>query len=653
MEVFTQSLDWGNEILASLIWVAKGWAISAAVLLVVLALIARHTGWGRQFWHVSGSYFVGRQSVPVWALLGVLLLSVLVSVRMDVLFSYYANDQATALQVAFEGAGAGDDAVRDSGIAGFWKSILIFGLLVAADITRTLLDLYLMQYFIIRWRVWLTDRLTGDWLDDRAYYRGRFLEAFDGEPVDNPDQRIQQDIDIFTTGTGPETNTPTVATSQTLLFGSVYAVISVVAFTPILWNLAGPLTILGVTVPKALFWIALIWVGATTVVAFWIGRPIIRLTFRNELTNAAFRYALVRVRDAAEAVSFYRGERTERATLATRFARIIANYRRLVLRGVAFLGWNRSISQIIEPLPLIVQAPRLFAGELQLGDVTQSSSAFSRVQSSLSFFRAVYDAFAGYRAAIIRLDGLVTANEQARALPRLQARRSTDGGVELEAVEVRSPSGDVLLDNLDLRLAPGDWLVITGPSGTGKTTMLRSLAQLWPYSTGTVRFPGGSDGPATGTGADTATEQHSVMFLSQLPYAPLGDLRGVVCYPSPPDAFDDKTIRAALDAVTLGHLGSQLDTVADWAKVLSPGEQQRVAFARILLARPRAVFLDEATSALDAGQEFALYSILRQRLPMSIVVSVSHRDSVNRHHDRQLALLGAGRWEFTAVSERS
>ncbi|WP_278185145.1 SbmA/BacA-like family transporter, partial [Mycobacterium syngnathidarum] len=200
----------------------------------------------------------------------------------------------------------------------------------------------------------------------------------------NPDQRIQQDIDVFTTGTGPETNTGTVATSQTLVFGSVYAIVSVVAFTPILWNLAGPLTVLGVTIPKALFWIALLWVAVTTVVAVWIGKPIIRLTFRNSLTNAAFRYALVRIRDGAEAVGFYRGERTERGTLNVLFANVIANFRSLVLRSVAFLGWNRSINRIIEPLPLIIQAPRLFAAELQLGDVTQSSAAFDRVQSSLS-----------------------------------------------------------------------------------------------------------------------------------------------------------------------------------------------------------------------------------------------------------------------------
>lgn len=631
MEMFSQSLDWGNEILASLWWIAKAWAISAVLMVAVSALLARCTGWGRQFWHVTGGYFVGRQSIPVWALLGVLLLSVMVSVRMDVLFSYYANDQSTALQVAFEGASSGSTAVRDSGVDGFWKSIVIFVALVAADITRTLLDLYLMQYFIIRWRVWLTGHLTGDWLDDRAYYRGRFLGAFGGEPVDNPDQRIQQDIDVFTTGTGPETNTPTVGTAQTLLFGTVNAVLSVVAFTPILWNLAGPLSILGVTIPKALFWLALLWVAVTTVVAFWIGRPIIGLTFRNERTNAAFRYALVRIRDAAEAVSLYRGEDAERRTLGRRFAAIIANYRRLVLRGVAFLGWNRSISQIISPLPLVVQAPRLFAGELKFGDVMQSAGAFGSVQSSLSFFRAVYDAFAGYRAAIIRLDGLVTANEQARALPRLAATVSDDGAVALADVRVCSPLGEQLVEALEVQLDPGDTLVITGPSGTGKTTLLRSVAQMWPYASGSVAHP-----------ADT-------MFLSQLPYAPLGDLRTVVGYPAPPGRYPDDAIRAALEAVTLGHLTARLDEESDWGTRLSPGELQRIAFARVLLARPAAVFLDEATSALDPGQEFAVYRTLRQTLPETIVVSVSHRDSVDRHHRQRLELLGGGRWRLAPV----
>jgi vitamin B12/bleomycin/antimicrobial peptide transport system ATP-binding/permease protein len=627
METFTPSLDWGNELITSALWVVKAWAIGAVCMLAALALIARFTTWGRQFWRITGDYFKGPQSIPVWLLMGVLLLSVMIGVRLDVLFSYQSNDQFSALQAAFEG----EAPAKDSAIDAFWVAMLIYGGLAAAHIVRSLLDVYLMQRFIIRWRVWLTHRLTGDWLDGDAYYRGRFID----NPIDNPDQRIQQDIDIFTTGTGPETNTPTVGTSQTLAFGAVTSIVSVVSFTPILWGLAGPLTVFGVTVPKALFWLALVYVFFTTVVAFRIGRPLIRLSFRNELTNAAFRYGLVRLRDAGEAVGFYRGERAERGQLITRFAAIIANYRAFVRRSVAFLGWNRAVHQIVSPLPTVVQAPRLFAGEIQLGDVTQSSSAFLSVHDSLSFFRAVYDAFASYRAAIIRLDGLVTANETARKLPSLTTLPSSDGSVELADVEVRTPAGGRLVDPLDMRLDPGDSLVITGSSGAGKTTLLRSLAQLWPFTSGTLRRP-----------AD------DTMFLSQLPYVPLGDLRSVVSYPAEAGDFADAAIQAALDTVALGHLASRLDEVADWAKVLSPGEQQRIAFARILLTKPKVVFLDESTSALDEGQEFFLYRSLRTLLPDCIVVSVSHRGTVEQHHDKRLELLGGGEWRLASTGEQ-
>ncbi|MDT5210459.1 MAG: vitamin B12/bleomycin/antimicrobial peptide transport system ATP-binding/permease protein [Mycobacterium sp.] len=617
METFTPSLDWGDELVTSVLWVAKAWVIGAVCMLIALVLLGRFTTWGRQFWRVTGGYFKGGQSVPAWALLGVLLLSVMIDVRFGVLFSYQSNDQFSALQAAFEGEGA----AKDSAIGGFWFSILILVGLAVGDIVRNLLDVYLMQRFIIRWRVWLTHRLTADWLEGDAYYRGRFVD----DPIDNPDQRIQQDIDIFTTGTGPETNTPTVGTSQTLLFGTVFAIVNVVAFTPILWGLAGPLSIFGVTVPKALFWMALLYVLFTTVIAFWIGHPLIRLSFRNEATNAAFRYALVRLRDAGEAVGLYRGEGAERGELTTRFTAIITNYRVFVRRSIAFLGWNRSMNQIVSPLPTVVQAPRLFAGEIQFGDVTQSSSAFLQVHDSLAFFRAVYDSFASYRAAIIRLDGLITANETARGLPILTALPSSDGSVELSDVEVRTPDGVQLVDPLDVRLAPGDSMVITGGSGSGKTTLLRSLARLWPFTSGTLHSP-----------------QDDTMFLSQLPYVPLGDLRSVVSYPATSGEFDDAAIETALDTVALGHLAGRLDDVQDWAKVLSPGEQQRIAFARVLLAKPKAVFLDEATSALDEGQEFALYRALRALLPDCIVVSVSHRPTLEQHHDRRLELLGGG-----------
>jgi vitamin B12/bleomycin/antimicrobial peptide transport system ATP-binding/permease protein len=624
METFTPSLVWGDELISSALWVAKAWVFAAVGVVVVCALLSRYTTWGRQFWRVTGDYFTGRDAIPVWALLGVLLLLVMIDVRIVVLFTYQSNDQFSAMQAAFEGEGY----AKDIAIQGFWKAILILAALIAAKVARTLLDTYLMQRFIIRWRVWLTHRLTGDWLDGDVYYRGRFID----QPVDNADQRIQQDIDIFTTGTGPETNTPTVSTAQTLLFGTVFAIVSVVEFTPILWGLSGPLTLFGVTVPKALFWIALLYVFFTTVVAFWIGRPLIRLSFRNELTNAAFRYALIRVREAGEAIGLYRGSGIERGELMTRFAAIIANYRAFVRRGIAFLGWNRSMNEIVDPLPTIIQAPRLFAGEIEFGDVTQSSSAFTQLQGSLSFFRSVYDAFAGYRAAIIRLHGLVVADESARALPTLTALPSSDGSLDLDGVEVRTPAGQRLIDPIDVRLDPGDSLVITGGSGSGKTTLLRSLAQLWPFTSGTVRRP-----------------EDDTVFLSQLPYMPLGDLRAVVAYPADAQRYPDAEIRRALDTVALGHLADRLDQESDWAKILSPGEQQRVAFARVLLAKPKVVFLDEATSALDEGQEFALYRALRDQLPEAIVVSVSHRPTLDQHHDRRLALLGDGGWRLEPV----
>jgi vitamin B12/bleomycin/antimicrobial peptide transport system ATP-binding/permease protein len=628
MKPFAPSLDWGHEIANSLWWVGKAWAISAVALLLALVLIARYTGWGRQFWQITGDYFRGRQSLPTWGSLGALLLLVMLQVRIDVLLSYYGNDQYSALQVAFEGAGAGNDAVRDSGVRGFWFSIVVFLLLLAVYVTRTLLDIYLLQMFIVRWRLWLTDRFIGDWLTDKAYYRARFL----GERLDNPDQRIQQDIDAFTAGTGQGPNNPITGTAGTLLFGSVNSIVSVLSFGPILWNLSGSLTLFGLTVPKALFWLVLVYVFFVSLVAFRLGHPLIQLSYRNELTNAAFRYGLVRLRDVGESVAFSRGEQAEHRSLSSRLMDVIENYRAYVRRTLVLFGWNQTLGLITSPMPLIVQAPRLFAGQLSLGDVTQSASAFSAVHDSLSFFRNVYDSFASYRATIIRLHGLVEANKKARSLSSLTVDTHAEGVVELRAVEVRSPAGEQLIDPLTMRLGPGDSLMIVGQSGSGKSTLLRSLAQLWPFTTGTMEGP--PDYPDT-------------MFLPQVPYIPLGDLRAVISYPAE-TPFSDPQLARALEQVALGHLVARFDEDEDeWGKVLSPGEQQRIAFARVLLTRPRAVFLDESTSALDEGQEFVLYTLLHDELPDTIVVSISHRTAVGQHHNHQLELLGQGPWRLT------
>ncbi|MCV7192872.1 ABC transporter ATP-binding protein/permease [Mycolicibacterium brumae] len=633
MEPFEYSIDWANAPLEALIWIGKAWLIAAVATMLVLVLLARFTLWGRQFWRVTRGYFVGPGSARVWVWLAVILLIVMAGVKLDVLLSYQGNDMYSAIQVAVQGLAADNQEVADSGISAFWVSLAkLFSILATLHVLRVMGDLFIAQRFMLTWRAWLTENLTADWLDGRAYYRGRFID----DSIDNPDQRIQADIDVFTTGVGPRTNTPDYLAESTLLFGAITAIASVIAFTPILWNLSGDLTLAGVTIPRAMFWLAFAYVLVATVVAFWIGRPIIRLVFDMEKYNAAFRYALVRLRDAAEPVAFYRGEDAERHQLRNRFAPVVANYKAYINRMMGFTGWNLTMSQIIVILPLLIQAPRLFAQQIKFGDVTQTASAFGSIQSGLSFFRNAYDSFAGWRAAIMRLHGLVIANEQSRELASLTVVDGEDDSVSLRDVDVLTPAGDSLIRELNLRLDPGDTLIVTGRSGSGKTTLLRSLAQLWPYTSGAMARPGG---------------EHDVLFMSQLPYVPLGDLRAVVSYPHEPGEISDQALADALVKVALPQLTGRLDEVADWAKVLSPGEQQRVAFARVLLTAPKVVFMDESTSALDEGLEYLLYDLVRKELPETILVSVSHRNTVEQHHRQELRILGGGQWRIGPPGE--
>jgi vitamin B12/bleomycin/antimicrobial peptide transport system ATP-binding/permease protein len=626
---FRPSIDWSHEFVNSTLWVLQVWVITAVSLLVLLVLIGRRTEWGRQFWRITGDYFKGRQSAPVWAVVGLLLLSAILVVRINVLLSYYANDLFSALQVTFQ-----SDSARNTGIHGFWATILVFAVLAVCYVARTLADLYLTQRFIMRWRIWLSRCFIDDWLDDYAYFRSQFSRR----PIDNPDQRIQQDIDIFTAGVGAEPNNPSRTSDHLLLFGAVEAVVSVFSFGAILWRLSGPLTLGTVTLPRALFWVVIFYVLSATVIAFVIGRPLIRLSFMNELLNAGFRYALVRLRDASAAVGLYRGENAERKVLDGRLTAVMDNYGSWRNRMVLFTGWNLSMSQAIDPLPFIVQAPRLFAREISLGDIFQSATAFHTIHNSLSFFRDAYDSFASYRAAIIRLDGLVDENALARRFTQVTTNASAGGALEVDGVGVRTPGGEHLIRDLDFRLEPGDALLISGPSGIGKTVLLQSLAGLWPFVSGRVRLP---------------SSRHDAMFVPQLPYIPLGDLRAVVSYPHEEGVVDDREIQQALVKVALSHLAIRLNDVRDWAKVLSVGEQQRIAFARVLLAKPQAVFLDESTSAMDEGLELMLYELIRTELPDAVLVSVSHRSTVEQFHGRHLELVGDGEWRLDPLPTRS
>lgn len=593
-------MDWSNELLASLIWLGKAFVICFTGLVITAMLLGRYTVWGRQFRRITWAYFSPARSKAPLGVLAVIILMTLFSVRMNVLFSFWYNDFYSAMQKL--------------DVKAFWFALAVFSTLAAVHVVRSLLDYYLRQGFLIRWRVWLTQDLVERWLDHQAYFRTQYLAV----SADNPDQRIQQDADNF------------VALSLSLSMGMLDAVVSLFEFTFILWGLSAALVLFGVELPRAMVFLVYLYVIVATVFAVWVGRPLMRLNFLNEQFSASYRYALIRLREYGESIAFYRGEPVERKTLVIRFADVIANMWAIIYRTLKFNGFNLTISQAAVVFPFIVQAPRLFNKQILLGDVMQTAESFGQVQTALSFFRSSYGEFANYRAVVNRLTGFLDSVESAARLPQAQLEFQS-GHLALASLTVRSPADALLVDNLNLSLKPTDAMLIRGRSGSGKTTLLRAIAGLWPYVDGKVIRP---------------EEKHTI-FLPQKPYLPLGSLRTVLYYPAPEQ--DGEQAAQILQQCQLGHLVARLDQDDDWTRILSLGEQQRLAIGRALLARPEVVFLDEASSAMDEGLEHAMYQLLRTALPEAILVSVGHRSSLLEFHTQELELLGEGKWRLHAL----
>jgi len=590
-------VDWNHELLQSVIWLAKAFALSLIGLAITATMLARFTVWGRQFWRLTAAYFhPSRSKLPLlW--LALIVFMTLFSVRMNVLFSFWYNGFYSAMQ--------------NLDAKAFWFMLLVFASLATIHVGRALLNFYLQQAFQIRWRIWLTHTLIERWTENQGYYRTQFVQ----QSADNPDQRIQQDVESF------------VASSLTLSMGLLDATVSLFAFSIILWGLSGSLAMFGVEVPRAMVFLVYLYVIVATVFALKIGRPLIRLNFLNEQFSANFRYALIRLREYGESIAFYRGETVEKKNLLRRFGDVIANMWSIVFRSLKFQGFNLAVSQAAVVFPFIVQAPRLLSKQITLGDVMQTAQSFGQVADALSFFRTSYDNFAGYRAVITRLSGFLDSTEAAAQLPSAQIASGSQALV-LDSLTVRTPADAVLIDQLSIDLSSASSLLIRGKSGIGKTTLLRAVAGLWPYVDGKIMRPTGN----------------ASLFLPQKPYLPLGSLRQALYYPAVVPT-DDRAAEV-LRQCHLGHLQAHLDEEADWARTLSLGEQQRLAVGRVLLNRPQLVFLDEASSAMDEGLEYAMYQLLRQSLPETIFVSVGHRSSLLDFHSQELELLGEGQWRL-------
>jgi vitamin B12/bleomycin/antimicrobial peptide transport system ATP-binding/permease protein len=557
----------------------------------------------RQAWRIAKPYWFSGEKWSALALLAVIVALNLGQVALNVRFNYWRNAFYNTLQNLDESGFYTQIAVF-AGLAVFW---------VAVGTSRAFLN----QMLRIRWRRWLTDLYLKRWLDHRAYYRLQLT----GPNTDNPDQRIAEDVRDF------------IDSSLALSLGLLSSVVSLCSFLFILWSLSGPITIplgpLGeVTVPAYMVWLALVYAVVGTIAAVKIGRPLVGLNFNQQRYEADFRYSLVRLRENTESVAFYRGEPREFDIFRGRFSFIVANFWAIMWRGLKLNGFIFVFGQASVLFPYIVQAPRFFAKQIQLGDLMQTAEAFGQVLDSLSFIINSYSDIATWSSVVRRLatfDARVEEIVVEGDTPRDLAIQQSGTGVTASGIALELPDGKPLISGVELQVEPGHPLLVAGPTGIGKSTVLRAIAGLWPFGRGKVRLA-----------------QGRTFFVPQKAYVPLGTLRQALAYPEAGTDIPDERLKAVLKQVGLGAFEGELDTTDNWTQRLSGGEQQRLAFARVFLAEPAVIFLDEATSALDETTEAQFYQMLRDAPWKPAIVSVGHRSTLRAFHDHVLDLRTLG-----------
>jgi vitamin B12/bleomycin/antimicrobial peptide transport system ATP-binding/permease protein len=561
-----------------------------------MKLVSRRL-WQR-FWDLAAPYWRLEERWKAWGLLVLLVLLLLGQTGFAVLFNEQTGEFTSAL--------AARDSVR------FWSAIKLFLALLIAAVPFYALYYYVRDNLGNQWRRWLTNRFLDRYFKDRHFY-----ELNSNAAIDNPDQRIAEDINTFT------------GRSLYFLLILVGSILQLIAFSSVLWSISRELV----------YFLVLYSTAGTLITMLVYGKVLIGLNFRQLRQEADFRFSLVRVRENAESIAFYRGEKQELKEVRRRFTGAFDNYNQLI-RSQFFLNlFQYGYSMLTIVLPSAIIASHVLSGELEVGRAVQAAGAFAAVLSAISVIVDNFEGLSRFAAGIDRLDTFSRVLDD-RPMDRTSAKgaiESVQGShLSLERVTLHTPNRErILVKDLSIAIAPGEGLMIVGTSGTGKSSLLRAIAGLWYCGSGVITRPPPQD----------------ILFLPQQPYMLLGTLRSQLLYPNKERQVPDAELLALLEQVNLPDMADRfggLDVEMDWEKVLSIGEQQRLAFARVLLTRPRFAILDEATSALDVANEGHLYQQLMTS--HTTLISVAHRSTILKYHKQVLELTGDGQWQARSAA---
>ena len=589
-------------------------SLTVAIFSIVVFALS-HIPVVREMTRIADLYFDSRERGEVvlrgrpflatretWIAVAMIVALVLINqaqVAIGVRLSFIRRDYYTALQ--------------EMNASEFWR-LFLYGFTPWAfvAILSAVVEYVVQSTLIIRWRQWLTLHYVTRWLGGRRHY----AMALAGGATDNPDQRIAEDVNRFIDGGDSGYG---IYSYSILLISKVS---SLVSYSIVLWDISSSFTFGDIAIPGFLFWAALIYATFGTVTTHLIGWPLTTLLFEKQRREADFRFSLARLREYGEQIALLGGENAERATLAQRFGAIVSNYLAIIDRRKKLVSFTATYGQLSIIIPFVLTAPFFFAGTIKLGVMRQAADAFASVESALAFFIDYYVTLSDFRAVLDRLASFDAAADRADELrAATPTRPAQTRDIKLD-VTLTLPDGRRLVEARRLEFAPGESALLTGPSGSGKSTLFRAVAGIWPYCDGRIEIP-----------ADAR-----VMLLPQRPYVPIGSLARAVAYPAEPEAYSRHDIAAALETARLPDFVASLEVESNWGQRLSGGEQQRVAIARALLAKPDWLFLDEATSALDEKLESEIYSVLKERLPRTTIVSIGHRSSLYAFHRRHIAM---------------